>query len=85
MIKPALPLIKLSAWRSRLLFGMLVLGLISLAARAAYLQGMNNEFLQKKGESRYSRVVEMNADRGMITDRNGHIHGDQLTGRFNIR
>ena len=73
MIKPALPLIKLSAWRSRLLFGMLVLGLISLAARAAYLQGMNNEFLQTKGESRYSRVVEMNADRGMITDRNGHI------------
>lgn len=73
MIKPVLPQIKLSAWRSMLLFGMLVLGLISLAVRAAYLQGMHNDFLQKKGESRYSRVLEMNADRGMITDRNGHI------------
>ena len=73
MIKPVLPQLKLSAWRSMLLFGMLVLGLISLAVRAAYLQGMHNDFLQKKGESRYSRVLEMNADRGMITDRNGHI------------
>lgn len=73
MIQPVLPQIKLSAWRSMLLFGLLVLGLISLAVRAAYLQGMHNDFLQKKGESRYSRVLEMNAERGMITDRNGHI------------
>ncbi|QOJ24771.1 MAG: penicillin-binding protein 2 [Gammaproteobacteria bacterium] len=73
MIKPELRQIKLSTWRSLLLFGLLVLGLISLAGRAAYLQGMHHDFLQEKGESRYSRVVEMNADRGMITDRNGHI------------
>ena len=73
MIKPELKQIKLSTWRSLLLLGLLVLGLISLAGRAAYLQGMHHDFLQEKGESRYSRVVEMNADRGMITDRNGHI------------
>lgn len=73
MIKPEARQIKLSAWRSRLLFGFLALGLIGLAGRAAYLQGMNHDFLQEKGESRYSRIVEMNADRGMITDRNGHI------------
>lgn len=73
MIKPEVRQIKLSAWRSRLLFGLLALGLIGLAGRAAYLQGMNHDFLQEKGESRYSRIVEMNADRGMITDRNGHI------------
>ncbi|MBP9100263.1 MAG: penicillin-binding protein 2 [Nitrosomonas sp.] len=73
MIKPEVRQIKLSAWRSRLLFGLLALGLIGLAGRAAYLQGMNYDFLQEKGESRYSRIVEMNADRGMITDRNGHI------------
>ncbi|MDE2387781.1 MAG: penicillin-binding protein 2 [Betaproteobacteria bacterium] len=73
MIKPELRQIKLSTWRSLLLFGLLVLGLISLAGRAAFLQGMHHDFLQEKGESRYSRVVEMNADRGMITDRNGHI------------
>jgi len=73
MIKPEMLPIKLSAWRSFLLLSLLVLGLVSLAGRAAYLQGMHHDFLQKKGESRYSRVVEMNADRGMITDRNGHI------------
>ena len=73
MIKPEVRQIKLSAWRSRLLFGFLALGLIGLAGRAAYLQGMNHDFLHEKGESRYSRIVEMNADRGMITDRNGHI------------
>jgi cell division protein FtsI (penicillin-binding protein 3) len=73
MIKPEVRQIKLSAWRSRLLFGLLALGLVGLAGRAAYLQGMNHNFLQEKGESRYSRIVEMNADRGMITDRNGHI------------
>lgn len=73
MIKNEVPQIRLSAWRSFLLFSLLVLGLISLVGRAAYLQGMHNDFLQEKGESRYSRVVEMNADRGMITDRNGQI------------
>ena len=73
MIKNEIPQIKLSAWRSFLLFSLLILSLISLAGRAAYLQGMHNDFLQEKGESRYSRVVEMNADRGMITDRNGQI------------
>ena len=56
-----------------LIFCVLLLGLISLAGRAAYLQGMNHDFLQKKGESRYSRVLDVSADRGMITDRNGYI------------
>jgi cell division protein FtsI (penicillin-binding protein 3) len=61
----------LPAGRSRLLGALLVLGLAGLAGRAAYLQGIHNDFLQEKGESRYSRVLEMNANRGMITDRNG--------------
>jgi cell division protein FtsI (penicillin-binding protein 3) len=63
--------IVLPAGRSRLLAALLVLGLAGLAGRAAYLQGIHNDFLQEKGESRYSRVLEMNANRGMITDRNG--------------
>ena len=29
------------------------------------------DFLQEKGESRYSRILEMSANRGMITDRHG--------------
>ena len=32
---------------------------------------LNNDFLQQKGESRYARVLELPAHRGMITDRNG--------------
>lgn len=48
-----------------------MLGLVGLAGRAAYLQGMHKGFLQQKGESRYSRVVEISAHRGMITDRHG--------------
>ena len=73
MINPIKPQLKLSTWRSLLIFCMLLLGLVSLAGRAAYLQGMNHDFLQKKGESRYSRTLEVSADRGMITDRNGDI------------
>lgn len=61
----------LSAGRSRLLVALLLLSLTGLAGRAAYLQGMHNGFLQQKGESRYGRVLEMSAHRGMITDRHG--------------
>lgn len=65
------PPIVLPTGRSRLLAAILLLGLIGLTGRAAYLQGMHNGFLKQKGESRYSRVLEMSADRGMITDRHG--------------
>jgi len=41
-----------------------------LAVRALYLQGLHNDFLQQKGESRYTRVLEISATRGMIVDRN---------------
>jgi cell division protein FtsI (penicillin-binding protein 3) len=53
------------------LAAVILLGLVGLAGRAAYLQGMHKGFLQQKGESRYSRVVEISAHRGMITDRHG--------------
>jgi len=67
----ASPLVfKLPAWRSRLLLAGLLLWFIGLAARALFLQGLNNDFLQQKGESRYSRVIEISATRGMIVDRN---------------
>src|SRR5687768_16440400 len=65
------PPVILPAKRSRVLAALLLLGFTGLAGRAAYLQGMHNGFLQQKGESRYSRVLEMNANRGMITDRYG--------------
>jgi len=61
----------LPAWRSRLLFLLLLAGMLGLLVRAIYLQGINNDFLQQKGDARYGRVIEVPAHRGMITDRNG--------------
>lgn len=63
--------IALPAWRSRVLFVLLLAGLASLLVRAVYLQGIHNGFLQQKGDARYGRIVEIHAHRGMITDRNG--------------
>ncbi|MBI5659493.1 MAG: penicillin-binding protein 2 [Nitrosomonadales bacterium] len=57
--------------RSHLLFVLLLLGLSALLVRAAYLQGVHNDFLQQKGDARYGRVVTINAHRGMISDRHG--------------
>jgi cell division protein FtsI (penicillin-binding protein 3) len=63
--------LRLPLWRSRLLLVVFFGAFAALAARAAYLQGWNNEFLQAKGESRYSRVMEIPATRGRILDRRG--------------
>ncbi len=72
-IDPLTSQLKLKSGRALLLFGFLLLGLVGLIARAAFLQGVNHDFLQKEGAARYSKVVEMSADRGMIKDRNGEI------------
>jgi len=61
----------LPTWRSRLLLAAFAAGFAVLLGRAVYLQGLNNDFLQAKGESRYSRVIEIPANRGRILDRNG--------------
>ena len=62
---------ELPPWRSRLLFVFLLLSLCALMVRAVYLQGIHNDFLQQKGDARYGRVIDINAHRGMITDRHG--------------
>ena len=69
-LNPALS-VRLPVWRARLLLLLVFGGFMVLAARAFYLQGLHNDFLQQKGETRYARVVEMSAHRGMVTDRNG--------------
>jgi len=61
----------LPGWRASALFVLLVFGLFGLLVRGVYLQGIHNDFLQEKGNDRYSRVIEVNAHRGMIKDRNG--------------
>lgn len=62
---------KLPGWRATVLFVVLLLCLAGLIGRAVYLQGIRDDFLQEKGNQRYSRVIEVSAHRGMITDRNG--------------
>ena len=61
----------LPAWRSGFLIALSIAAFALLLGRAAYLQALNNDFLQAKGESRYSRVIEIPAHRGRILDRNG--------------
>ena len=63
--------LQLPLWRSRLLLLFIAGGFLVLAGRAVFLQGLNTDFLQQKGESRYSRVLEISANRGRITDRHG--------------
>ena len=66
---PAMAL-TIPGWRARALLVLLLLGFGVLIARAIYLQGLNSDFLQKKGDARYGRVIDLPATRGMITDRN---------------
>ena len=70
-MKPADTSLKLPAWRRRVLLVALLLSFGVLLGRSIYLQGLHTEFLQKKGDARYSRVLSLHAHRGMITDRNG--------------
>jgi cell division protein FtsI (penicillin-binding protein 3) len=63
--------LRLPIWRARVLLLLLLVWMLGLAVRAFYLQGLNNDFLQQKGDSRYSRIVEIGAHRGRITDRHG--------------
>lgn len=64
-------MVKLPGWRATMLLVALLVGLTGLLGRGAYLQVVHDDFLQQKGNARYSRVIEVSAHRGMITDRNG--------------
>ncbi len=64
----------LQGWRARTV-GLLLMGaFLALVGRSFYLQIINNDFLQEKGDSRYLRDIEISASRGKVTDR----HGDML-------
>jgi cell division protein FtsI (penicillin-binding protein 3) len=63
--------LKLEGWRSRAVLLLCLGAFVVLLGRAFYLQGLNNDFLQAKGEARFMRVVEMPASRGAVMDRNG--------------
>ena len=67
-------LVRLPVWRARFVLGLLLLAFGVLVARSIHLQALKTEFLQEKGDARYSRVIEVPATRGRIVDR----HGDAL-------
>lgn len=66
-------LVKLPAWRRRLLLVAVLLGFVGLFARGVYLQSLHKDFLQKKGDARYSRTLILPAYRGKIVDRNNEL------------
>jgi cell division protein FtsI (penicillin-binding protein 3) len=57
--------------RHGLVLGLLCAAAGGMVARAAYLQLINTDFLQNKGDAYFVRVVDVPAHRGMILDRNG--------------
>ena len=58
-------------WRARLVLLLLLGAFLLLVGWAFHLQIFNSDFLQEKGASRYSRVIELSATRGRIFDRHG--------------
>ncbi len=60
-------------WRSKLVVGAIALAFCGLAARAAYIQVVANDFFQRQGEVRFARTLDLPANRGRILDRNGLI------------
>ena len=60
-------------WRSKLVVGAIALAFSGLAARAAYIQVVANDFFQHQGEVRFARTLDLPANRGRIFDRNGLI------------
>ena len=69
------PLLQLAlqGWRSRTVGLLLMAAFLALVGRSFYLQVINNDFLQQKGDSRYLRDIEISASRGKIVDRNGDM------------
>lgn len=65
---------QLATWRIHLVSALIFGALLTLVGRAFYLQLINEDFLQERGDARYRRVLEIPASRGKILDR----HGDML-------
>ena len=58
-------------WRAWLLMSLLAASAIGLVWRAVNLQLVDHGFLIKEGDARFSRVLDIAAHRGTITDRHG--------------
>jgi cell division protein FtsI (penicillin-binding protein 3) len=59
--------------RARLVLGLLLAGFGALVCRTLYLQLFQNDFLQRKGEAKYEKVLDIPAMRGRVFDRHGDV------------
>ncbi|QPK62511.1 penicillin-binding protein 2 [Methylomonas sp. LL1] len=57
--------------RRKLLLGVILTAMMTLTGRAVYLQVLDKEFLQDKGDLQHVGIVDVPAYRGQIKDRNG--------------
>ena len=64
---------ELSKFRRRFVLLILLTLFTSLISRSFYLQGMQTDFLQKKGQATSNRTEALHAYRGKILDRNNEI------------
>lgn len=64
---------RLPMWRSKFIVLIVFAAFASLAARAFWVQVVNQDFYVDQGQKRYQRTLELDAMRGRIVDRNGSM------------
>ncbi|HEX7907057.1 MAG TPA: penicillin-binding protein 2 [Paraburkholderia sp.] len=64
---------RLPMWRSKFIVLLVFGAFASLAARAFWVQVVNQNFYVDQGQKRYQRTLELDATRGRIVDRNGSM------------
>ena len=65
--------LNLAPWRMATVGGLLIGGLLVVAGRAFYLQGLNTDYLQGKGDAVANRNLTLPAHRGQVSDRHGQL------------
>ena len=65
--------LNLAPWRMAALGSLLLAGFTVVAVRALYLQGLNTDYLQGKGDAVSNRNLTLPAQRGQVTDRHGQL------------
>jgi cell division protein FtsI (penicillin-binding protein 3) len=65
--------LNLAPWRMATVGGLLLGGLVLVAGRAFYLQGLNTDYLQGKGDEVANRNLTLPAHRGQVSDRHGQL------------
>ena len=65
--------LNLAPWRMAATGSLLLAGFTVVALRAFYLQGLNTDYLQGKGDAVANRNLTRPAHRGQVSDRHGQL------------